>query len=112
MVISAGQQHEKEDKRPKGNNKKSEEFKKKEYYIKDHYKTIKEAVELFKDNPLLKKPGTDYLYTTHGWTLLSAVMEKASGMDYVTYMKKMCYELGLDETVVELNDPLIYNRSR
>ena len=91
---------------------KSEEFEKKEYYIKNHYKTIKEAVEIFKEDPLLKRPGTDYLYTTHGWTLLSAVIEEATGMDYVTYMKKMCYDLGIDETVVELNDPLIYDRSR
>ena len=96
-------------------NKKSnpeEEFEKKEYYIKDNFKTIKQAVELFQNDPLLKKPGTDYLYSTHAWTLISAVIEKAGTMDYVSYMKKMCYDLGLDNTMVELNDPLIYNRSR
>ena len=90
----------------------TDEFKLKEYYIKDHYDTIKDAINLFSEDPLLEKPGTNFLYTTHGWTLLSACVEKASGMDYVTYMKKMCYELGLDNTMVELNDPILYDRSR
>lgn len=88
------------------------EFKLKEYYIKRHYKTVREAVGLFKEDPLLKEPGSSYLYTTHGWTLLSACIEGASGKDYVTYMKELCNEIGLEKTFVELNDPIIYNRSR
>ena len=88
------------------------EFINKEYYIREHFNTVKEAIGIFKDDPLLKRPGSDFLYTTHGWTLLSACIEGASGKDYVTFMKEMCYELGLDQTIVELNDPIVYNRSR
>ena len=94
------------------NVKNKEEFKMKEYYIKDHFDSIKDAISIFKDDPLLKKPGSDYLYTTHGWTLISACIEGASGKDYITFMKNMCYDLGLDSTVVELNDPIVYNRSK
>ena len=106
---SEKQELEKSNRKEKNNNG---EFKMEEYYIKDHYKTVKDAINIFKDDPLLKKPGTDYLYTTHGWTLLSACIEGASGKDYVTYMKDMCYDLGLDNTIIELNDPIIYNRSK
>ena len=90
----------------------SADFQFKEFYISKHFDTVKEAVDLFKDDPLQKMPGSDYLYTTHGWTLLSACIEGASGKDYVTYMKEMCYDLGLDNTSVELNDPIVYNRSK
>ena len=33
---------------------------------------------MFKDDPLLSSPGASYLYTTHGWTLISAVVEMSS----------------------------------
>eukprot|EP00794_Sanderia_malayensis_P019440 gene19440-21365_t len=88
------------------------EFENKEYYLKDNFKTTQEAAKLFMEDPLLKKPGTDFLYSTHAWTLLSGVIEGVSGMDYTSYMKSLCYDLGLDNTLVEENDPLIYNRSR
>lgn len=100
------------DVKPKIEGSQNNEFQLKEYYISKHYDTVKEAVAIFKDDPLLKMPGSDYLYTTHGWTLLSACIEGASGKDYVAYMKEMCYDLGLDNTIVELNDPIVYNRSK
>ena len=108
----AGKKIGKEDGGQRCKEKNRAEFANKEYYIREHFDTVKEAMDLFKDDPLLKKPGSDYLYTTHGWTLLSACIEGASGKDYVTFMKEMCYELGLDHTIVELNDPIVYNRSR
>lgn len=35
------------------------------------------ALDKFKDSPLVNKPGTKYSYTTHGYILLSAVVERA-----------------------------------
>ncbi len=35
------------------------------------------ALDRFKDSPLVNKPGTKYSYTTHGYILLSAVVERA-----------------------------------
>lgn len=42
-----------------------------------HYETVPEALEVFIDDELLFAPGTQYAYTTYGWTLISAVMEGA-----------------------------------
>lgn len=35
------------------------EFEEPEYYVKEPYKSVKESLALFKDDPLLAKPGKD-----------------------------------------------------
>ena len=69
-------------------------------------------MSLFKDDPLLSVPGTTYLYTTHGWTLLSAVIEKAADQDFLSFMKKLFKDLGMENTRAEFNNVIIYNRAR
>ena len=57
--------------------------------------------------------GKTYLYSTYGWTLLSAVIEKASDSDFLTYMKnKVFLPLGMSSTCVEKHEPLLRHRSR
>jgi len=53
-----------------------------------HYASLADALAPFKDDPLLHEPGTKYLYTTHGYTLLGAVVEGASGERYTDYIAK------------------------
>ena len=81
-------------------------------FSQDHYDTVTEAISIFRDDPLLSDPGTSYLYTTHGWTLLSAVIEGASSEDFLPFMKKLFKELGMENTCAEFNDKIIYNRAR
>ncbi|KAM9808176.1 serine beta-lactamase-like protein LACTB, mitochondrial [Neosynchiropus ocellatus] len=88
------------------------EFEHEEYYLKENFENVIQALDLFKDDPLIYKPGTTFLYSTHGFTLLSAVMERASGQRFLDLMMNMFYELGMDHTVAEQNDPIIYHRSR
>lgn len=88
------------------------EFLRKEYFIKEHYKTITDALVLFKDDPLLSVPGKSYLYTTHGWTLISAVIEKAAKQDFLEVMKKLFKDLGLKNTCADFNEKIIYHRAR
>ncbi|XP_041459791.1 serine beta-lactamase-like protein LACTB, mitochondrial [Lytechinus variegatus] len=88
------------------------ESKLEEMRSKKEFKTVASALDLFKDDPLVHKPGTKYLYTTHGFTLVSAVVEGASGQDFVTYMRTMLREMGLTNTVPDKHIPIIYNRAR
>lgn len=78
----------------------------------DHCKTVTEALSLFKDDPLLSAPGTSYLYTTHGLTVVSAVIERAANQDFLLFMKKLFKELGMENTCAEFNDKVIHNRAR
>jgi len=56
--------------------------------------------------------GSTYLYTTYGWTLVSAVIEGATGKQFPAIMKQLFTDLGLERTQLELETPLVYGRSR
>lgn len=47
--------------------------------VNTQYDTALEASELFWDKPLVAPPGTQYFYSTHGYTLLGAGIEGATG---------------------------------
>ena len=65
--------------RPRGNRHKKKQF-----------TAIQPIVELM-DKPLLFEPDTDYNYSTHGFVLLGAVIEGASGIPFETYMKETIF---------------------
>ncbi|WP_299367269.1 serine hydrolase [Winogradskyella sp.] len=76
--------------RPKGNN-----------YKKKHYNSIKTTVQLMK-KPLLFTPDTNYSYSTYAFNLLAAVIEGASGMDYMDYLEKKIFKpLHMTQTYAE-----------
>ncbi|GAA6225536.1 serine beta-lactamase-like protein LACTB, mitochondrial isoform X2 [Lates japonicus] len=91
---------------------KKKEFEHEEYYLKDNFESVTQALDLFKDDPLIFKPGTTFLYSTHAFTLLSAVVERAAGQRFLDVMTNMFRELGMLNTVPDENDPIIYHRSR
>lgn len=51
------------------------------------FESVSDALSVFEDRPLLFAPGTDYQYSTYGYTLLSAVLEAASGQPYLALLK-------------------------
>jgi len=53
-----------------------------------HYTEILGALDVFGNDPLLFKPGTRYLYTTYGFTLLGGAVESASGMRFMEYLRE------------------------
>ncbi|XP_061577828.1 serine beta-lactamase-like protein LACTB, mitochondrial isoform X2 [Cololabis saira] len=91
---------------------KKKEFEQEEYYLMKNFENVTQALELFKDDPLIFKPGTTFLYSTHAFTLLSAVMEQAAGQRFLDLMTNMFRELGMLDTIPDENDPIIYHRSR
>ncbi len=60
----------------------------KEAQTTTNYPTLTDAINIFKDRALLFEPGTQYSYTTYGYTVLGAIIERTSGMSYGTYMQK------------------------
>lgn len=58
------------------------------YWAQSGQQTTPEAlIAFFRDLPLDFAPGTDYRYSNSGYILLGAVIEKASGQPYATYVK-------------------------
>lgn len=77
------------------------------------YRSVREALEVFQDDSLLFEPGTRYAYSSYGWNLLSAVIEGASGRDFLAFMRARIFEpLEMRHTVAEHVDSLIPGRAR
>ncbi|XP_063860892.1 serine beta-lactamase-like protein LACTB, mitochondrial [Scylla paramamosain] len=88
-----------------------DEFDLKEYHIKEEFETVKDALKLFQDDELFFKPGEGYLYTTHGWTVVSAVVEAAAQQPFTEVVERLFYELGLSNTYLDMPSPIIHNRA-
>jgi serine beta-lactamase-like protein LACTB len=51
-----------------------------------------EALQYFKDRPLLFEPGTQYRYSSYGWILVSAAVEAVADEVFLTFMRKQIFE--------------------
>ncbi len=75
------------------------------------YPTVDAGLEIFAADSLLFEPGTDYSYSSYGWNLLSAVVEEASGEEFLTFMRDEVFEpLGMRHTVADHTDSIIPHR--
>ena len=78
----------------------------KEYALNKPF-SIKESLQIFQDDPLVFRPGTDYLYTSFDWVLISLAMEEVSGMSFSEYVKQEVLDpLGMHATQVEYPDAI------
>ncbi len=77
------------------------------------YPTVESSLSIFRDDTLLSKPGTQFFYSSYGWNLLSAVVERASGQEFLTFMQQRVFDpLGMTQTVADHVDSLIPFRAR
>lgn len=69
----------------------------------------------------VKLLGEKFLYTTHGWSLISAIVENVINMDkpkeqkrftFEEIVSEVCETLQMSHTCFDRNEPLIENRSR
>ena len=85
-----------------------------EFFSNVPYETTTEALNIFKDDNLLFSPGSDFRYTTFGWTLIGAVMEQADGQktfkDIIS--EQVLTPLKLENTTFDDKTPLISHRQR
>ncbi|CAF3950517.1 unnamed protein product [Rotaria magnacalcarata] len=99
----------------KGDPETDDEFNLPEYYITRSFPTVTESLSLFVNDELLHKPGTTWLYTTHGYTLLSAILERIAD-DKHSYAELLndliTKQLDLHSTKLEYPDEIVPNRSR
>ncbi|WP_198440154.1 serine hydrolase [Pareuzebyella sediminis] len=69
-----------------------------EYGLNKPY-SIKESIEIFKDDDLLFKPGTAYFYSSFDWVFISLAMEEVLGSSFKEYVKiKVLEPLGMHRT--------------
>jgi serine beta-lactamase-like protein LACTB, mitochondrial len=69
-----------------------------EVFSTRHYSSLAEAARsIFIDSPLLFEPGTKTAYTTYGYTLLGAVLERATGQSFKQNLEARFPGFALDD---------------
>lgn len=63
-----------------------------EQYPQGHCSSVTESLALFAKDPLEHEPGTRYLYSTYGYSLLGVAIENVSQSGYVDYMQKHIFQ--------------------
>jgi serine beta-lactamase-like protein LACTB, mitochondrial len=82
-----------------------------EFLSAHRYTGVDEALEIFQDDPLLFEPGTDYSYSSYGWNLISAVIEGASGRDFLELMHEEVFRpLNMVSTLADHSDSIVHHR--
>jgi serine beta-lactamase-like protein LACTB len=70
----------------------------KEFALNQQY-SIKEGIDVFKNDPLFYEPGTSYLYNSFDFVLLSLAMQEASCVPFHEYVKEhILNALGMQST--------------
>ena len=73
-----------------------------EFFSNKQYSSIEHSLEVFKEDELLFEPGTQYQYTTYGYSLIGRLMEVVSGKPFIDYMSEdVLSPLGMNRTVLE-----------
>ena len=71
------------------------------------------ALEVFKDDPLLFRPGAFYSYSSYAVNLLQGVVESASGRGFEDYLRARVWEpAGLAHTQFDLPERVVRGRAR
>ncbi|MPY87755.1 MAG: serine hydrolase [Luteitalea sp.] len=84
-----------------------------EFLSARHYDDVLEGLEIFADDPLLFQPGTDYRYSSYGWNLISAVVQAAAGVDFLTFMEREVFTaMGMRHTASDQVGSIISHRVR
>jgi CubicO group peptidase (beta-lactamase class C family) len=79
----------------------------------EHFYSIADSLKLFKDDPLLHEPGTQYHYTTYGYSLLGCAIEGASGTPYEQYVQERVFgPAGMTRTRSDNHFVLMTDRAR
>ena len=74
-----------------------------------HYASVEDGLTLFIDDELLFPPGSDFNYTTFGYSLLAYLMEQATRTDFASLLDQhlnvpLDTDLRLDDLTVDMPD--------
>lgn len=76
-------------------------------FILNKRMTITEGLDLFKDDPLLFEPSTQFAYNTFGYVLLSEIMQKAANKDFYTMVRDAVFlPLRLENTTLDASNAI------
>lgn len=83
-----------------------------ECFLQRHY-TTEQSLALFQQWPLAFQPGEEYLYTSYGYNLLAAAVEKSAHLSFEKYLQRHIFQpAGMVASSLERNDPPAPEKAR
>ncbi|MDQ2855611.1 MAG: beta-lactamase family protein [Acidobacteriota bacterium] len=77
------------------------------------FHSFDEAINIFKNDPLLFKPGQYYFYSSYAVNLLQGVIEKTTQMSFEDYLRKNVWiPAGMMSTTVDVPERIVPNRAK
>jgi CubicO group peptidase (beta-lactamase class C family) len=74
---------------------------------------VSKLIDTFKNEPLAFAPGEKFAYNNSGYVLLGAIIEKASGKPYATFLRERIFgPLGMEHTAYEDSSKLLPGRAK
>jgi CubicO group peptidase (beta-lactamase class C family) len=84
-----------------------------EFEMMRRYASVRDGLSVFADDSLLFEPGTRYSYSSYGFNLISAVIEGASGEEFLPFMERRVFgPMGMTRTLPDYPDSIIPWRVR
>ena len=78
-----------------------------------HFATMEESLQLFASDPLLSRPGTQFHYSTYGYTLLGCILEGAASQKYVDFVRENVFRpAAMDHTQADDFFAIVPHRTR
>lgn len=79
----------------------------------DDYSSTIEALRIIENDTLLFKPGENFQYSSFGWNIIGAVIEKTSGRHYLEYARENVWKpFGLSSVSGAVKDSVFRNCSK
>lgn len=78
-----------------------------------HFASMTDSLEMFAKDDLLFEPGTQYAYSTYGYTLIGCVIEGASAQKFADYVAEhVLRPAGMTHTIVDDVATIVPRRAR
>ena len=63
-----------------------------EFLLDEEFDSVEESLEVFKEDDLLFKPGTNFSYSSYGYNLLSFILEEVSDTPFLELIQKEVFD--------------------
>jgi serine beta-lactamase-like protein LACTB len=71
-----------------------------------HFASVAATLDLFRDDPLVAEPGTQFSYSSYGYDVIGAALERTSGGDFAALMREaVLAPAHMDETTLATAPP-------
>ena len=78
-----------------------------------HYDSVTDALSIFIKDPLVNTPGTTYFYSSYGYNLIAAALEKASGKNFEQVLREEVFNpLQMERACLDQVQQIIPGRTR